>query len=331
MLLTVPLALPYSGPFVVLALTFRQRDLELGVPFFPVNRQGHQRIALPLDRSGQVSDLTPVQQQLSIAHRVGVNTGGIVQRREVCTGQEQFTSPDNDVAFLELCTPFSQAFDFPSLKRDSRFEFFLDKIIVPGLAIAGDGRAISFGLLGHYRSLIEELLVIWSCRCAAILSLPHDYDTIGTSLGVKTVTRSLILPYSAEEMYDLVADITHYQDFLPWCAQSQVLAHDDVSGTARIDVKDKHVNSAFTTRNHMSPKRGIRMELVDGPFSTLAGAWQFVPLDENACRVELEVMFAFSGALKERLMAPVFNRICNELADAFAARAVAIHGARTFD
>ena len=70
---------------------------------------------------------------------------------------------------------------------------------------------------------------------------------------------------------------------------------------------------------------------MDWPFSTLAGAWQFVPLDENACRVELEVMFAFSGALKERLMAPVFNRICNELADAFAARAVAIHGARTFD
>ncbi len=173
--------------------------------------------------------------------------------------------------------------------------------------------------------------MIWSCRCAAILSLPHDYDTIGTSLGVKTVTRSLILPYSAEEMYDLVADITHYQDFLPWCAQSQVLAHDDVSVTARLDVKYKHVNSAFTTRNHMSPKRGIRMELVDGPFSTLAGAWQFVPLDENACRVELEVMFAFSGALKERLMAPVFDRICNELADAFAARAVAIHGARTFD
>ena len=173
--------------------------------------------------------------------------------------------------------------------------------------------------------------MIWSCRCAAILSLPHDYDTIGTSLGVKTVTRSLILPYSAEEMYDLVADITHYQDFLPWCAKSQVLAHDDVSVTARLDVKYKHFNSAFTTRNHMSPKRGIRMELVDGPFSTLAGAWQFVPLDENACRVELEVMFAFSGALKERLMAPVFNRICNELADAFAARAVAIHGARTFD
>ena len=331
MLLAVPLALPYSGPFVILAFAFCQGDLELGVPFLPVKRQWHQRIALPLDRSGQVSDLTPVQQQFSIAYRVGVNTGGIVQRREVCAGQEQFARSDNDVAFLELCTPLTQAFDLPSLQRDPRFEFFLDKIIVPGLAIAGDGGAISFGLLGHYRSLIEELSVIWSCRCAAIISLPHHYDTIDTSLGVKTVTRSLILPYSAEEMYDLVADITHYQDFLPWCAKSQVLAHDDVSVTARLDVKYKQVNSGFTTCNHMSAKRGIRMELVEGPFSALTGEWQFVPLDENACRIELEVMFSFSGALKERLMTPVFDRICNELADAFAARAVAIHGARAFD
>ena len=73
------------------------------------------------------------------------------------------------------------------------------------------------------------------------------------------------------------------------------------------------------------------MRLVHGRFSTLAGAWQLCLRDENACRVVLEVMFAFSGALKERLMAPVFDRICNGLADAFAARAVAIHGARTFD
>ena len=331
MLLTIPLALPYGSPFVVLALAFCQRDLEFGASLFPVKRQWHQRIALSVDRSGQMSDLTPVQQQLSIAHRVGVNTGGIIQRREVRAGQKQFAGSDNDVAFFELCTPLTQAFDLPSLKRDSRFEFFLDEIIVPGLAIAGDGGAISFGLLGHYRSLIEELSVIRSCRCAAIISLLHHYDTIDRPLGVKTVTRSLILPYSAEEMYDLVADITHYQDFLPWCAKSQVLAHDDVSVTARLDVKYKQVNSAFTTRNHMSAKRGIRMELVEGPFSTLAGEWQFVPLDENACRIELEVVFSFSGSLKERLMSPVFDRICNELADAFAARAVAIHGARTFD
>jgi hypothetical protein len=49
---------------------------------------------------------------------------------------------------------------------------------VPGLAIAGDGGAISFGFLGHYRSLMEELSVIRSCRCAVIISLPHHYDTI---------------------------------------------------------------------------------------------------------------------------------------------------------
>ena len=65
MLLTVPLALSYGSPFVVLTLAFCQRDLELGASLFPVKRQWHQRIALPLDRSGQISDLTPVQQQFS--------------------------------------------------------------------------------------------------------------------------------------------------------------------------------------------------------------------------------------------------------------------------
>ena len=173
------------------------------------------------------------------------------------------------------------------------------------------------------------LTISWS-RCAAIICLLRHHGIIDKRPRVKTVTRSLILPYSAAEMYDLVADVEHYEDFLPWCAGSEVLSSDDERVTARLSVRYSQVRSSFTTCNHLSPKQTIRMELVDGPFSELMGEWQFVSLGESACRVELEISFSFAGGLKERLMASVFDRVCNELADAFAARAVEIHGERAF-
>ena len=149
-------------------------------------------------------------------------------------------------------------------------------------------------------------------------------------LNLHTVNRSLILPYSSAEMYDLANNVAAYHDFLPWCSASAVLDRDDVCTIARIEVSYKGMKSSFTTRNELTPNRQIYLSLVDGPFSALEGKWLFGPLDEVACRVSLVVEFSFSSRLIEKTMAPAFTQICGDLIGAFAERAKQVYGERGF-
>jgi len=149
-------------------------------------------------------------------------------------------------------------------------------------------------------------------------------------LNVHTVNRSLILPYSSAEMYDLANNVAAYHEFLPWCSDSAVLESDSPCTIARIDVSYKGMKSSFTTKNELIPNQQIYLTLVEGPFSALEGKWLFDPLDEVACRVSLVVEFAFSSRLIEKTMAPVFTQICGDLIDAFAERAEQVYGERRF-
>ena len=145
-----------------------------------------------------------------------------------------------------------------------------------------------------------------------------------------TVTRSLILPYSAAEMYFLVDDVDRYHEFLPWCKNSVVLKRERTVVTARIGVSFKGLSTAFTTRNCLISDQEIMMELVEGPFEDLTGSWRFSSLDEKACRVSLEVRFSLAGRLANETIAPVFKHICTTLAESFAERAKELYGERQF-
>ena len=145
-----------------------------------------------------------------------------------------------------------------------------------------------------------------------------------------TVTRSLILPYSAAEMYFLVDDVDQYHEFLPWCESSVVLKREDEAVTARIGISFKGLSSSFITRNCLISDQEITMELVEGPFDDLTGGWRFLSLDEAACRVSLEVQFSLAGRLANQTIAPVFKQICATLVESFAERARALYGERRF-
>ena len=72
------------------------------------------------------------------------------------------------------------------------------------------------------------------------------------------------------------------------------------------------------------------MELVEGPFDDLIGGWQFFSLDEEACRVSLEVRFSLAGRLANQTITPVFKQICTTLVESFAERARELYGERQF-
>ncbi len=143
-----------------------------------------------------------------------------------------------------------------------------------------------------------------------------------------TVHKSALLPYSAREMYALVADIESYPKFLPWCSGTRILAHEDDTVMAAIDIDYSGVRKTFTTRNRGSVDEVMEMRLVEGPFRHLLGYWRFTPLEDSACKVSFDLEFEFSSKLLALVVGPVFHRIANGMVDSFRERAVELYGKR---
>lgn len=143
-----------------------------------------------------------------------------------------------------------------------------------------------------------------------------------------TIHKSALVPYSAGEMYALVADIESYGSFLPWCGGARIVARAADSVTAAIDIAYHGVHKTFTTRNRLEPGRLMELQLVDGPFKFLQGVWRFEKLDDKACKISLDLKFEFSNRLLALAIGPVFSNIANGLVDSFRRRAEEIHGKR---
>lgn len=150
---------------------------------------------------------------------------------------------------------------------------------------------------------------------------------------MKHVKRSVLLWYSPREMYDLVTGVADYPQFLPWCDRAEILERREHGVTARIGLAYAGVRQAFTTWNEHVEAQSVSVRLVDGPFSALDGHWQFRTLgpastDRPACKVELDLRYAFSSRALELVVSPVFDRVANTLVDSFVARAEQVYGAR---
>lgn len=147
-------------------------------------------------------------------------------------------------------------------------------------------------------------------------------------MSIHTVKRSALLMHSALQMTDLVDHVESYPKFLPWCGSVSVSRIDVNHMIATIVIAYRGLHQAFTTRNTRDNCSSITMELVDGPFSHLLGKWQFHPLDDFACKVELQLDYAFSSNLLSRILAPIFHQIAATLVDAFVREAGRRYGIR---
>jgi ribosome-associated toxin RatA of RatAB toxin-antitoxin module len=148
---------------------------------------------------------------------------------------------------------------------------------------------------------------------------------------MKTVHKSVLIWYSAEEMFSLVVDVARYPEFLPWCDHAAVLAQDEHGMKAEIGIAFGGIRQVFKTRNEHVPGRRVKMKLVEGPFSRLDGQWKFTPVGgeqqhQRACKVELELHYGFASATLGSLVGPVFDKIAGSLVDAFVKRAEQVYG-----
>lgn len=143
---------------------------------------------------------------------------------------------------------------------------------------------------------------------------------------MRQVSRSAIVPYPPAAMYELVADVESYPQFLPGCSSARVRSRSDDELVGSLTLARGPLNTTFTTRNRLSPPDGMSMTLIDGAFRDLRGEWRFTALGQAGCRVTLELAFEFANPVKDMLLGPVFEGICNQLVDAFVERARQVHG-----
>ena len=137
-----------------------------------------------------------------------------------------------------------------------------------------------------------------------------------------TISRSALVPHSAAQMYAIVNDVEHYPEFVPWCSGSEFKMLADNQKQATLHFSRGTIKTAFTTRNTLTEGEIIAMQLLDGPFKQLHGAWTFTDIDDIGSRVELALQFELSNPmLKVALEAFFFNQLCDRMVSSFVERA----------
>jgi len=146
-------------------------------------------------------------------------------------------------------------------------------------------------------------------------------------VSMAVVEKSVLVGYSAQQMFELVDQVEHYPRFLPWCGGTEVTSRDAETTVATINIDYLSVRQSFTTENSKQEPDLIVMKLKEGPFRELDGSWRFVELGQHACKVEFRLHYEFSSKLLETLVGPVFSHIANSFVDAFVRRAENVYGA----
>ncbi len=134
------------------------------------------------------------------------------------------------------------------------------------------------------------------------------------------------LPYTPEQMFDLVADVKRYQEFLPWVAATRIRSNSDSQMIADLVVGFRSLKETFTSRvNKHRPDR-IEIDYIEGPLKYLHNSWKFEPDGKGGTNIDFCVDFAFRNRLFETLAGQMFDRALRRMIGAFEARAHQLYG-----
>ena len=134
------------------------------------------------------------------------------------------------------------------------------------------------------------------------------------------------LPYTAEQMFDLVADVGRYAEFLPWVVATRVRSDSETEMVADMLVGFKSLREKFTSRVIKERPKRIEVIYVDGPMRDLDNIWSFRDLPEGGCEVDFCVDFSFKNKMFEMLAGQYFDRAFRKMVAAFEERAHALYG-----
>ncbi|WP_154223358.1 SRPBCC family protein [Marinicella rhabdoformis] len=138
------------------------------------------------------------------------------------------------------------------------------------------------------------------------------------------VVKSAIVTHTADEMYQLVNDVTSYPEFLKWCVKGTIHHQDGDYYEATLDMSVKGINVSFMTANRKEDRAGVLhldLQLKKGPFNQLHGHWAFKPLGDVGCRVSLLLNYEVKSSVINQLFAKGFERIAERMVSDFVSRA----------
>ncbi len=137
------------------------------------------------------------------------------------------------------------------------------------------------------------------------------------------------LPYAPEELFDLVADVEKYPEFLPWCVSSRIKSRENDVLMADLVIGYKLFQEKFSSKVALNRPRHIHVEYLSGPMKHLSNHWRFIPESDGTCTIDFYVDFEFKNALFQKLMGVFFNEIVRRMVAAFEARAAEIYAVRS--
>ena len=129
------------------------------------------------------------------------------------------------------------------------------------------------------------------------------------------------LPYSAEQMFNLVADVGRYPEFLPWCVATRIRQSTDQVIVADMVIGFKVFRERFTSKVTLLKPDNIKVIYENGPFKYLNNNWNFISVEDNSCEIDFYVDFEFRSRILEKAIGMVFTEAVHRMVNAFEKRA----------
>ena len=133
-----------------------------------------------------------------------------------------------------------------------------------------------------------------------------------------------VLPYRPEQLYELVAGVEHYPEFLPWCRAARVTSREGDVFHADLVIAFKVFRERFSSKVTLHPRSKVDVEYINGPFRYLKNHWQFSP-HPDGCLIDFYVDFEFKSRILQNLIGLLFNEAVRRMVAAFEARARALY------
>ena len=143
------------------------------------------------------------------------------------------------------------------------------------------------------------------------------------------VKESEIVPYTPGQMFELIADVDRYQEFLPWCEESRVVSRENNTVVAEFKAKLGPASVSFTTRNEFHPSERIDIHLLKGPFQVFEGGWRFSSESESSSKIEFRLRFKIAHGHLGSIFDPLFQEATDKIIGDFKKRAQTVYGGTT--
>lgn len=136
----------------------------------------------------------------------------------------------------------------------------------------------------------------------------------------------VVVPYSPQQMYDLVAEVQRYPEFLPWCIGARILKREGNVLNAELVIGWKVLRERFSSKVVLDAPRRVQFDYTNGPLKYLHGDWSFTPAPQGGTVVEFQVDFEFKSRALSLVMGGVFSELVHRMVGAYEARANQLYG-----